>query len=95
MDTPTNTPKVASDLIWRLLDDNAILVSPKAGEVRVLNRVGTIIWQLLVAENSPADIEDYLVTNFQVSHQHAQTDLESFFDDLTDRGIIIWETCEA
>ncbi len=95
MNTPTNPPKVASDLIWRLLDDNAILVSPRIGEVRVLNRVGTIVWQLLVEENSPEYIEDYLVTNFQVTCQQAQTDLKIFFEDLKDRGIIIWETPEG
>jgi hypothetical protein len=95
MSTSTDLPRVAPDLIWRLLDDNVLIVSPRVGEVRVLNRVGTVIWQLLIAENTPPAIEDYLVSHFQVSQQDAHTDLQKFFDDLTDRGIIVWETCEV
>lgn len=95
MKAPPSIAKVAPDLVWRLLDDNAVVVSPRKGEVRVLNRTGTIIWQLLVDGNSPTDIEDYLVKNFQVSHRDAKSDLQVFFNDLTERGVIIWQTDEA
>ena len=95
MSTVTGLPRVAADLVWRLLDGNAIVVSPRVGEVRVLNHVGTVIWQLLIEGDSPTDIEDYLVTNFQVARQKAKSDLKVFFDDLAERGVIIWETSEA
>jgi hypothetical protein len=85
------TPRVAPDLIWRLLDDNAVVVSPGLGEVRVLNPVGTVIWQLLVEENSPNEIENFLVTHYEVTHQRAKNDLQLYFHDLTERGIITWE----
>lgn len=87
----SNAPKVAPDLVWRLLDDNAVVVSPRAGEVRVLNRVGTVIWQLLIEENNPDDIEEHLVKHFNVTRQHARSDLQIFFNDLTERGVLIWE----
>ncbi len=92
MNTTLTTPRVAPDLIWRLLDDNAVVVSPGAGEVRVLNQMGTVIWQLLVEENNTGDIENFLVTNYEVSQQQAKSDLQLFFDDLTERGILIWES---
>jgi hypothetical protein len=95
MMAPTDVPKIAADLVWRLLDDNAIVVSPKVGEVRVLNRMGTIIWQHLIEGESLKDIEDYLVTNFRVSHQDARSDLKVFFNDLAERGVITWETSET
>lgn len=95
MMTPTDVPKVATDLVWRFLDDNAIVVSPRVGEVRVLNRMGTIIWQQLIEGETLEDIEDYLVTNFQVSRHDAQSDLKVFFNDLAERGVIIWETSEV
>lgn len=95
MRSTESIPKVAPDLVWRFLDDNAVVVSPREGEVRVLNRVGTIIWQLLIDGNSPTDIETYLISHFEVTRQHAKTDMQKFFDDLTDRGVIIWETYEA
>jgi len=84
-------PRVAPDLVWRLLDENAVVVSPRAGEVRVLNRVGTVIWQLLIDEHSPTEIEEFLISHYEVTRQRAETDLQDFFDDLTDRGILTWE----
>ena len=95
MNSPPNMPKVAPDLVWRLLDDNAVVVSPRAGEVRVLNRVGTVIWQLLIEENSPDDIEDHLVNQFNVTRHQARSDLQAFFADLTERGVLMWEASEA
>jgi len=87
-----NRPKVAPDLVWRLLDGNAVVVSPGAGEVRVLNRVGTVIWQLLIEENGPDDIEEHLVKQFSVTRHQARSDLQAFFSDLTERGVLVWET---
>ena len=81
MNATITLPRVAPDLIWRLLDDNAVVVSPGAGEVRVLNQVGTVIWQLLVEENSPGEIEDFLVTHYEVTYERAKSDLQLFFDD--------------
>jgi len=95
MRSAPNVPRVAPDLVWRLLDDNAVVVSPRAGEVRVLNRVGTIIWQLLIEEFSPSEIESYLVTHFNVERQDARSDLDAFFNDLAERGAIVWETNEG
>ena len=84
-------PRIANDLIWRLLDNNAVVVSPHVGEVRVLNGVGTVIWRLLVEKNSPDQIEAYLVSNYKVSQRDAHQDLYKFLDDLTQRGIVTWE----
>lgn len=89
--TELKTPKIAPDLIWRLLDNNAVVVSPRVGEVRVLNGVGTIIWQLLVEGHSTSDIEEHLVEHYDVSPEQARRDLDGFFGDLTERGVLVWE----
>lgn len=91
MNVTQAAPRVAPDLIWRLLDDNAVVVSPGAGEVRVLNPVGTVIWQLLVEENTLEQIEDYLIAHYEVSQDCAKSDLQLFFNDLTERGVLIRE----
>lgn len=81
-------PRIASDIVWRLLDDNAVVVSPREGEVRVLNQVGTAIWQLLVQEEEIPAIEQYLTVNFEVTRQRAHDDLVMFIEELTERGIL-------
>ncbi len=89
MNTETE-PRIAPDLIWRMLDDNAVVVSPRVGEVRVLNGVGTVIWQLLVACKSREEILSHLVANYQVTHVQAAADLDSFLLDLAEKGVVIW-----
>ena len=85
------TPKISPDVVWRLLDDNAVVVSPREGEVRVLNPVGTAIWQLLEQEESAPAIVRYLTANFDVSQERAHDDLITFLEELTQRGILIQE----
>ncbi|MFN2137648.1 MAG: PqqD family protein [Candidatus Promineifilaceae bacterium] len=82
-------PRVAPDIVWRLLDDNAVVVSPREGEVRVLNSVGTAVWQLLIDDQDVAAIEAFLGANFNVSPEQAHEDLVVFLDELTDRGILV------
>ena len=83
------TPRIDPDIVWRLLDENAVVVSPREGEVRVLNPVGTAIWQLLVQQEDMQAIERYLTENFDVSQKRAHDDLLTFLEELTERGILI------
>lgn len=84
-------PKPAPELIWRLIDDSAVVVAPQVGKVRVFNAVGSVIWQLLVEEYHPAEIEAYLVKAYGISSEQASHDLQCFLVDLTDRGLLVWE----
>ncbi len=89
MTTQAAMLRIAPDLVWRLLDDNAVVVSPRSGEVRVLNSLGTAIWQMMVQEQSLATIEDHLVQNYEVDRKRAHEDLQAFIEELRTRGILI------
>jgi hypothetical protein len=80
-----NTPRIAPDIVWRMLDEK---VSPREGEVRVLNIVGTAIWQLLLEEKDFAAIEQYLMDHYDVTQARAHDDLLIFLEELSERGIL-------
>ena len=80
---------MASGLIWRLLDDNAVIVTPKSGEVRVFNEVGALVWQMLVDEVSLNEIKEKVVTEYDVSEAQAVTDINLFLDELRHLGLIV------
>jgi hypothetical protein len=86
----TSRPTITGEVIWRQLDDNAVLVSPSSGEVQVLNAVGTIIWRMLAKEQSITDIAAHLANNYQVSPIQAQQDVILFLQELHNRGLIVW-----
>ena len=83
-------PKIEllSELIWREMDGNAVVVSPRDGKVRVLNEVGTFIWQLLAEQAPRAEIVVHLVETYEVSVLQAERDLDKFINDLLVRGIL-------
>ncbi len=90
MNPSEHMPSIAPGIIWRMLDDDAVLVSPRVGKVRVLNGVGTVVWQLLAENKSTAEIEAHLVENFEVSLSQAREDLQAFLSDLEQRGLLTW-----
>ena len=82
--------QIAPDLIWRVLSDETVVVSPADGEYCVLNGMGTIIWQLLIDQYSLSGIEAYLVENYAVSNEQAKEDISRFLFDLQQRGLLTW-----
>lgn len=88
-------PVIHPELTWRLLDGEAVIVSPTTGEIRVLNQAGAAIWQKLVTGSQVEDIEKVLAQQYDLSPQQAEADVSAFLDDLTNRGLIIWESRAA
>lgn len=84
-------PQRLDGLIWREVDDGIVIVSPTAGKVRVLNKVGSAIWELLDGDHTPATIQSNLCNQFsQVPPEQINQDIQTFLDDLTNRGLIVW-----
>jgi hypothetical protein len=83
-------PQIKSNIIWRQVDENTVVVTPQSGKMRVLNGVGSTIWQLLAAGHSSAAIVEHLVAQYEVSAGQARTDLDRFLADLTERNLIHW-----
>jgi hypothetical protein len=86
----TSIPETAPDIICRETDDGAVLVSPQAGDLRVLNRVGATIWQLLDGRQDVAALEVELVRRYQITAEQAHTDLGAFLVDLQRQNLISW-----
>ena len=84
-------PTIAGEVIWRQLDDNAVIVSPQSGEVRVLNGIGTVIWHMLSRQHSVADIVTHLSTQYQVTKTQAEQDVYLFLEELQNRNLIEWQ----
>jgi hypothetical protein len=86
------TPEIAPGLIWSLVDEDSVVVSPELGQVRVLNGVGTVIWRLLVEEARVEEIEVYLVDHYEVAETQARRDVKEFLDELVARELVLWKT---
>lgn len=83
-------PAHSPNLIWRIMNDGAVLVSPEIGKVRVLNEMGAAIWQLIDGQKSVDGIATLLVNQYEVSMEQVRNDLTAFTADLTERGLLVW-----
>ena len=84
-------PVIHPELTWRLLDGEAVIVSPTSGEIRVLNQVGAEIWQLLVDGSTVEKIEAVLIGQHNLSSEQAHADVSAFLEDLLSCGLITWK----
>lgn len=84
-------PQRAQDVIWQFMDDGVVLVLPEEGELRVLNEVGTTIWQLIDGRRTLQHITEELVKKYEVSPREARKDLRAFVDQLEAGRLIYWE----
>ena len=84
-------PVIHPELTWRLLDGEAVIVSPTSGEIRVLNQVGAEIWQLLVNGSTVEKIEAVLIGQHNLSPEQAHADVSAFLEDLLCCGLITWK----
>ena len=81
-------PKIQPNLVWRVLSNETVVVSPASGQYCVLNEMGTVIWQLVADSCSVPEIEAYLIENYEVSSEQAQADIGRFIADLQQRGLL-------
>ncbi|MCI0395605.1 MAG: PqqD family protein [Chloroflexi bacterium] len=84
-------PSPTPELIWRVLEDGAVIVTPESGRVTVFNDVGTFIWGLMDGNNRVTDIISRLVQQYKVENEQAQNDVLAFLGDLDERGLLIWK----
>ena len=83
-DYPTLDPQVAIQTI----DGLAVMVLADSGEVLVLNPTGTRILELLDGKRSVTEVAAAIESEYAVSAEEAQRDLESFLQILIEAGAL-------
>ena len=81
---PTQNPAV----VGRIVSDEAVIVLPKKGQVKVLNEVGARIWSLVNGVRKVKEIAAIINIEFAVSEEEARNDTCVFLSQLADREII-------
>ena len=88
----TTILKKNPDVIGKRTDDEVVLVMPKEGQVKVLNEVGALIWELTNGKRNISQVADEICTQFEVDIKKAEIDTKNFIKDLVDRNILFLVT---
>ncbi len=79
------SPETAS----RLMDGEAVIIIPQDNEVKILNEVGSRIWELLDGSHDIKQISDVISDEFEVSHDKALKDIMEFINELYQEKMVI------
>ena len=93
--TLTMIPEKSPDLIWRSLDDGTVIINPEQGDVRVLNDVGAIVWELADGERSISQIAQDINRAYEVTVEDANADLLSYLEVMIAQGLMHWRSQEG
>ena len=89
--TLDSLPRQAPNVVSRQIDDEAVLVHPLQGKVRVLNAVGARVWELADGQRTVAEIAQTITTEYDVELSRAQADVLAFCGDLAQAGVLMTE----
>jgi len=82
-----------SNLVWRIVDDEALILDLSSGVYFSLNPVATEIWQGLQAGYTLSQIAAEIAHTYGVADETARQDVEQFVEDL--KRAKLWGTPET
>jgi hypothetical protein len=83
---PLPNPRTAS----RVFSGEAVVISPAENTVRLLNPVGSRIWELADGAATAEDIAAQLTQEFAVDLDHARQSVAAFLAELDGKGLLAW-----
>lgn len=81
-------PVMLPAVIGRIVDEEAVLVLPEQGQVKVLNPVGARIWTMIDGVHSIREIAALIGQEYEVDLQQAEADTLQFIGDLEQRKVL-------
>lgn len=76
------------DISFRIIESEAVILTPENGFLHTLDGTGTFIWQLLDGKNTVEDIIEKLCEEYDVKPEVAKIDVHRFIQDLLSRSLI-------
>jgi hypothetical protein len=85
---PNKHPRTAS----RIVDGEAVIVLPEAGVVRILNAVGSRIWELADGTHPVRDIVEVIYQEYDVDREQAEQEVVEFVTEMVNDDLLTVET---
>lgn len=85
---PESVPELRSDVRFRLVGGEAVVVRQEAAEVLVLNEVGARVLDLVGRRRPVAEIIAALCAEFEVAPELAAAEVTAFLGEIAAAGLI-------
>ncbi len=81
-------PVRSDELVWRVIEDEIVILTSDGSEIHTLNKVGGAIWELADSTISFSDIVTQICDRFDVSLEMAREDVIEFAKELSEKNIL-------
>ena len=79
------TPEAVSKVIGQ----EAVIILPAAGEVKVLNEVGSRLWELVDGQRTIAELAAQICDEYAVTFEQAEADALDFIQRMLERKLLV------
>ena len=77
-----------NNIAARVIEGKAFIINTKTSMLHELDDIGTFIWKHIEKKHSLEEIVNSLTTEFEVTVNQAECDLEEFLSELNKKGLI-------
>ena len=89
---PAAVPKKNQNAAYRVYDGQATVVMPDRAEVKVLNEIGSLVWDSIDGRSTAGQIVETVVGNvvrdYDVAPDEARRDVVAFIEALREHGMV-------
>ena len=71
------------------IDGELVILNIETSEYFTLNKVGTVIWNYLNTQRTFSQIVDYLISEYNISKQQCEGEVQDFLNEMVTNGIIV------
>jgi hypothetical protein len=79
----------SEDLAFRIIQEEAIILTAQDRVIHTLNQVGTRIWELLKPGMKVGELIEKVCDEYEVDRIKAEEDVMKFLTELGEKGIIV------
>jgi len=88
MISPDTGIRIKEDVIFRVIEGEAVLLNLASGQYYSLDNVGTRMWELLLKHGSVMPAVDELLAEYDVDEDQLRADLDRLLTQLADKGLL-------
>lgn len=77
------------DTVSRVIGEEAVIILPELGELKVVNEVGARLWNLVDSQKTIADLVNIICEEFDVTRDVGEQDVLDFLQQMVDKKMLI------
>lgn len=81
--------KLTSEYVWKEIGQQVVVLHFDSGAYWTLNDTGSLIWKSIVAGKAVDEITDRVATEYDISRDAAQADVQSFLQNCLDKKMLL------